>query len=255
MKVTQISQTIQGEGYHLGLPCILIRLACCNLTCDFCDSKWSLIGGEEKNNKDFAQEIYDLYYKDKEYEPMIMFTGGEPLLQIDDIAEFLEHFYDVSEEKNLVPTVTIESNGVLLKEIGICKKIDILDDFGDITVTISPKLNRDFYPDASIDINSFFDEVDTNCKIYGVNHIYKFVHIKEDEQRILNLVHRLDKYREDIFVMAFTPNKKSEFEEKFHKNCLDCLDFCMKYGFRYSPREHLYLFGLGKKEWDSATTN
>ena len=39
MRVNEIFYSIQGEGRYTGTPAIFIRLAGCNLRCDFCDTE------------------------------------------------------------------------------------------------------------------------------------------------------------------------------------------------------------------------
>ena len=74
MKINEIFYSLQGEGYFSGNPAIFIRLSGCNLQCNFCDT----------NHKNFIElsneEIYNLI---KNYPcKHIVFTGGEPSLQI-----------------------------------------------------------------------------------------------------------------------------------------------------------------------------
>jgi organic radical activating enzyme len=40
MKIVEIFFSLQGEGANVGKPAIFIRLANCNLNCDFCDTEW-----------------------------------------------------------------------------------------------------------------------------------------------------------------------------------------------------------------------
>lgn len=39
MRVNEIFYSIQGEGRYTGTPAVFIRLAGCNLRCDFCDTE------------------------------------------------------------------------------------------------------------------------------------------------------------------------------------------------------------------------
>jgi len=47
-KVSEIYRAVQGEGWHSGMPCTLVRLQGCNLRCDFCDTKYALDPDEGK---------------------------------------------------------------------------------------------------------------------------------------------------------------------------------------------------------------
>ncbi|WP_150540040.1 7-carboxy-7-deazaguanine synthase QueE [Actinobacillus vicugnae] len=70
--IVEIFESLQGEGFNTGLPCIFVRLGKCNLACPWCDTnyneyeKWSLeqIVGRVKS------------YSAKN----IIVTGGEPTM-------------------------------------------------------------------------------------------------------------------------------------------------------------------------------
>ncbi|HPI20739.1 MAG TPA: radical SAM protein [Candidatus Kapabacteria bacterium] len=111
--VNEIFYSIQGEGSHIGMPCIFVRMQGCNLRCKWCDTS-------------YAQEIMELYpisiYKEKKSFPnliklkelikiiksynckLICITGGEPLVQN-------ETTFLIKELCNLEYTVLVETNG------------------------------------------------------------------------------------------------------------------------------------------------
>jgi len=75
--VNEIFRSIQGEGYNVGKPSILVRVNGCNLSCSFCDTKytWKDI---DKNKYYTPQELLK---KVQEFTiKRVVFTGGEPLL-------------------------------------------------------------------------------------------------------------------------------------------------------------------------------
>lgn len=89
--INEIFYSIQGEGTNTGRPAVFVRFAGCNRRCDFCDEP-SAIGPNPVRTMMTGQEIFDqvlaaigLEKSDigKVTRPMIVFTGGEPMLQLD----------------------------------------------------------------------------------------------------------------------------------------------------------------------------
>lgn len=85
--VTEIFYSIQGEGVHMGIPVVFVRLFGCNLTCDFCDSKetWNTEVIKEMYDNCFmkmtAEEIFNTAESiNKNYNPILVITGGEPTI-------------------------------------------------------------------------------------------------------------------------------------------------------------------------------
>lgn len=74
--VKEVFPTIQGEGPLTGRPAVFVRLAGCNLRCNFCDTDFS--GGEEFTH----EQVYENICKhESAYKPLVVITGGEPMLQ------------------------------------------------------------------------------------------------------------------------------------------------------------------------------
>lgn len=68
--------TIQGEGFHSGVPCYFIRLSGCDVGCQWCDVKESW---EQNNHPVFkVQEIVQWVFLSGATKVVI--TGGEPLM-------------------------------------------------------------------------------------------------------------------------------------------------------------------------------
>jgi len=83
--ITEIFESIQGEGFLLGIPQLFIRFAKCNLSCSYCDTKTpanpkfcKTEGGKIENplNIDFVNSLIGEHPKIHS----ICLTGGEPLL-------------------------------------------------------------------------------------------------------------------------------------------------------------------------------
>lgn len=81
--VSEVFDSLQGEGASSGKPCRFLRLALCNLHCHFCDTKYTW---------DFARYEYEREVHERNVDELsteltsapgrhLVITGGEPLLQ------------------------------------------------------------------------------------------------------------------------------------------------------------------------------
>ena len=91
MQVNEIFKSIQGEGPNFGKPAIFLRTAQCNLKCTWCDTKYTW----DWENYDFTTEVKEMTIDEikKSITDLkikhLVITGGEPLLQQDDLADLL----------------------------------------------------------------------------------------------------------------------------------------------------------------------
>ena len=81
-KVNEIFYTLQGEGAHSGIPAVFIRFSGCNLRCPWCDTEFA--DYREMTSDQIIAEICELYDLPNERRKMVVLTGGEPGLQVDD---------------------------------------------------------------------------------------------------------------------------------------------------------------------------
>lgn len=97
--VKEIFYTLQGEGTHAGRPAVFCRFAGCNLwtgrevdranaVCKFCDTDFvgtdGDLGGKYPDGESLAGVIDSLWPSSYGASKFVVFTGGEPLLQLDD---------------------------------------------------------------------------------------------------------------------------------------------------------------------------
>lgn len=85
LKVNEIFYSIQGEGINMGRFAVFVRLAGCNLRCSWCDTKYAFDEGTEMSSEQLTREILKV---DPNPE-FIVFTGGEPMLQAEDLYRFV----------------------------------------------------------------------------------------------------------------------------------------------------------------------
>jgi 7-carboxy-7-deazaguanine synthase len=77
MRITEIYASIQGETRFSGLPCTLVRTTGCDLRCTYCDTAYAFYGGREMSLEEIDAEV------DRLGAPLVLLTGGEPMLQRD----------------------------------------------------------------------------------------------------------------------------------------------------------------------------
>ncbi len=70
--IVEIFFSVQGEGFHAGIPHVFVRFGTCNLRCSWCDTDFDTF--TSMNALDILGEI--LQYNCKR----VIFTGGEPML-------------------------------------------------------------------------------------------------------------------------------------------------------------------------------
>ena len=73
--LVEIFYTLQGEGTHAGTPAVFVRLAGCNLSCDFCDTDYAL------RSLTSVEAVVERVREAGGDCPMVVVTGGEPLAQ------------------------------------------------------------------------------------------------------------------------------------------------------------------------------
>jgi 7-carboxy-7-deazaguanine synthase len=105
MRVCEIFASIQGEGVDIGLPQAFLRLTGCNLDCLWCDTKYARQGGEDVSVHEVYQRIMACGIR------RVCVTGGEPLLQADEVRELLLKL----KKNNFI--VSVETNGTLYDRI------------------------------------------------------------------------------------------------------------------------------------------
>ena len=104
LQLAEIFYSIQGEGAFSGTPAVFVRLAGCNLSCDFCDTDYSL---------KFFAGVAEVVAKVRELGgdcPMVILTGGEPLAQRETLAL-------IDALRSDGRRVHIESNGTIYTEL------------------------------------------------------------------------------------------------------------------------------------------
>lgn len=115
--VKEVFYTLQGEGLQVGMPAVFCRFAGCNLwsgrevdrssaVCQFCDTNFvgtdGVLGGKFATANALADQIASLWPTNDLANRLVVLTGGEPLLQVDQaLVKALHHrFFRIALETN-----------------------------------------------------------------------------------------------------------------------------------------------------------
>ena len=124
--VKEIFYTLQGEGGQAGRAAVFCRFAGCNLwtgreedrskaVCQFCDTDFIGTdgpgGGKFTTAEALAQAVLHQWPTDAKGKPLVVCTGGEPLLQLDQA--LVDALHAVGFE------VAVETNGTQLAPNGL----------------------------------------------------------------------------------------------------------------------------------------
>ncbi|SHG74379.1 7-carboxy-7-deazaguanine synthase [Massilia sp. CF038] len=124
--IKEMFYTLQGEGAHAGRPAVFCRFSGCNLwsgreadrasaVCQFCDTDFVGTdgdgGGKFAAPAALAERINSLWPASHPAGKYVVFTGGEPLLQLDSALIDAMHAAGF--------TIAIETNGTLPVPAGV----------------------------------------------------------------------------------------------------------------------------------------
>ena len=221
MQVNEIFKSIQGEGPNFGKHAIFLRTAQCNLKCTWCDTKYTW----DWKNYDFQKEVKEMTtdeVKDAisalEIKHLVI-TGGEPLLQQDDLADLLSFlkpdFY-----------VEVETNCTILPNKMLT---DLVDQWN-----VSPKTKNSGNPLELCENNEcyYFFANQKNCF---------FKYVVENETDIPEIKKFVTKYkipekRVQLMAQASTKEEISMREKSIS-------ELAKSHNFEFSPRLHVAMWG------------
>jgi len=276
--ISEIFYSVQGEGRHVGVPSIFVRVFGCTLQCPGfggpvtegkvlplessegitelkqipipdvgCDSYPSWRKDFKHLSKKYTSSelidaIYSLWPITNPRPPHVVFTGGEPLMK-------RYQLFWVSVFKKIQLTFpwnfTFETNGTvaLLPEF-----LDFASSSNSrITFSVSPKLsNSGESPSKALKPEVVASYMSLTNKDKWRDMYFKFVirdgsQIEEVEQFLLNCSAEnsgINTKNLDVFLM---PEGGTSKEVKITEASVAKL--CMKYGYKFSPRLHINLFG------------
>ncbi|MBS1704781.1 MAG: 7-carboxy-7-deazaguanine synthase QueE [Armatimonadetes bacterium] len=222
LRISEIFESVQGEGLLLGVPSIFVRVSGCNLRCVWCDTpyaSWNPEGPVMSIN-----EILDAIapYRSRH----VVLTGGEPM-----IFEPIEGL--ARELKARGFHITIETAGTRFRTV----ECDLM--------SISPKLAhstpegpwKDRHEAQRISQDTLLKLIETYT--YQLKFVVQTATIVEDVQQIDGILNALKSVEpERVLLMA------QGIDQTTLETCQQQLvSVVLDRGWRITPRFHIQLFG------------
>jgi organic radical activating enzyme len=218
----EIFYSLQGEGHSIGMPAVFLRLALCNLTCTWCDTRYTW----DWAHYDPRQEILPMSLEAVEERirqygcPHLIVTGGEPVMQ----------------QKALVPLaaslkqqgfyIEVETNGTLAPQP---EMLEVSSQWN-----VSPKLGNSGVLPERRDVPEALETFRNLDNAY-----FKFV-IGEpaDIDAVCGLVQRYDIPQQRVILMP-----QGTTQQAIESRGRWVAALCVTHGFRFSTRLHILLWG------------
>ena len=194
LNYSEIFSSIQGEGRYAGMHSIFVRLSGCNLNCSFCDTKDRINVKNPAMHEDIEGIIKSIQRQNGSR--IICWTGGEPMLQQEEIYHIMEllnpyEFYH-----------TLETNGTIIPD----------RPYKFQSITVSPK--------TDIEIRRFAAIRNADLKI-----------VVSDPEDARKKIERYPYPKDRIYLMSMTKNDGTDQARE-----REIVNFCIEKGYNFSPR-------------------
>ena len=222
--VSEIFESIQGEGNYAGVNCLFVRFQLCNLRCPWCDTKhtWTRFS-DRFEMMDATALIQAMRDRPRAH---VIFTGGEPSLFRLDLLAGGDTQYHVESNGTIIPTRPLNmtlADGVVIHRDAMEEAV-----ISRFNWVVSPKLSNS---GQAIEPEAIAFWAEQSCAVF------KFIVATEqdlDEVDAFVDQHHLNPTRVYIGLLGTT------VESQLRPNLVEDL---MRRGYHFSPRLHILLWG------------
>jgi len=213
IKISEIFKSLQGEIDNK--PAVFVRVSGCNLIkegkgCQFCDTVYAE-SGKEMKLENIIKEVRK-YKKDNN----VIFTGGEPVSQIDNIVNLMAKLQQINHEYKF----DIETNGTIYD-----KKLKCFDH-----INCSPKKQ-------ALDLTVLKDILQHNYDRIR----FKFVYENKQNKWWERVVNKINIPNNLVYIM---PEGKTKTQQLKKMN--EVTTYCVRKNYNFVPRVHVLLYGSKK---------
>ncbi|MDM7999843.1 MAG: 7-carboxy-7-deazaguanine synthase QueE [Dehalococcoidia bacterium] len=218
----EIFHSVQGEGVNAGRPAVFLRLALCNLSCLWCDTRYTW----DWKRFDQASQVVTMSVEEAEKSikrypgHSVVVTGGEPLIQQKAATPLLERL------KNGGYWIEMETNGTIVPSRNWIRLVDHW--------SVSPKLENSGNPLSARE----------NPRAYRLfrslpSAHFKYVLQEPDDVKEIKALSR--KYALDPLKIVLMPQARDRKTLLERSRWL--VDICRSEGYLFSTRLQILLWG------------
>ncbi len=223
MRIAEIYDSLQGEGFLTGTPSVFVRVSGCNLRCWFCDTPFASWNpeGDDLSVEEILRKVSASGCRH------VVLTGGEPML-FSELLPLCEHLSRVGTH------ITIETAGTLYLPL----QCDLM--------SISPKLGNSL--PIAIEASRWFQRHESSRHRPEVmrklvdEHEYQIKFVVDKQEDCDEIMSYLDEFpeidRERVMLMpqGTDPDRLASTSEWLHPHC-------DRHGFRFCPRMQIQWYG------------
>jgi organic radical activating enzyme len=232
--VTSVFYTVQGEGPFSGVPAVFVRLSGCNrgakIDCPWCDTNFLVKEGKPMTHDEIIDKIESYKNPNSLDKPLVVFTGGEPLLQEPALNPLTEKLVRGGYK------VQLETNGDLLRLSSVPRATVVM------SPKVSPRARKYSTPHKEAleraDYLKFLVEAKESLYHDLPEYVFEFA----DRKGSYNVyISPISEYQRDIqpgeVASMWTGLYRHDIAQANHKHAAE---LTLKYGFRLSIQAHLF---------------
>ena len=219
MRIAEVFYSVQGEGGLVGVPSLFVRTSGCNLRCSWCDTPYTSWNPEGEDLS--IGEILDRAAQFSAAKHVVL-TGGEPIIA-PGIVELSARF----RERGM--HITIETAGTVFTPVAC----DLM--------SISPKLSNSTPEGVFRAQHEKLRQQPEVLRRLMVEYDYqlKFVIAREDDiGEVCAVVSQVNAPSGKVILMP-----EGIRADVLRERGVWLAEICKQYGFRFSPRLHVDLYG------------
>ena len=224
--ISEIFLSVQGEGVNAGIPSVFLRTYRCNLSCTWCDTKYTWLGQEKATAGVDYTALHTTAVLEKIAEfgcKHLVLTGGEPMLHQQSLTPLLSRL------KREGYYIEVETNGTIAPTPEVVASVD--------TFNVSPKISN-----SLVNVAARIKRDVLHAHVQSGKAWFKFVICnKGDVGEVEEMVATYGLPKDRVILMpegidALTVLERSRW----------VVEICKAKGFRFTPRIHILLYGNKK---------